>query len=427
MKQSRFAFCSIYIIICLVALNSCQTKEERTKINPITNIRNHIRAKHYSDVIKLLLNFEEEAMNKEAYLAKGLAYFKLGDFQRAIAYFDQAKPTSLSMKVNMVYMRLLVGDVDRAKQTGLQLAESFPNRHEVLLLQAIIRFREGYYQEAREYYKTALLKDMMNEKAYIGLANLYLYEKQYSKAEEFYLKAISYSKYKIHGYISIIRFYVVMQRFNDAIWNLKLARLYYPRNINLLILESIIYIKLNKIQAAFDLLQDNIERFPPSFFLNKLLIRCAFFLNKPDVGYKIIQSTRMDKFDRLMLLGEYYLRKSDPNKALTSFTQASLVNDTSYLVNYYLGLVHTFHENSQLSLMYLNKSIQSHPGFENSHLLLALIYLSTEKYSLAFQHAQLALKISPNNIPAHTLSGIILFINEKSQEAEYEFEVCETF
>src|SRR5262245_28230788 len=51
------------------------------------------------------------------------------------------------------------------------------------------------------------------------------------------------------------------------------------------------------------------------------------------------------------------------------------------------------------------------------------IYLQSQKYAMASEYANAVLKVYPNNVDAHLLSGIALYLQGNFDAARYEFDV----
>ena len=409
-------------LFLLPILMSCdmQNKEASTSEK---KVRAFVYDKYYSQVVTTLRALDQSQMSKEMYLAQGLSYFKLGDFQLSLANFHKSNPSSVDMKVNLGYIQLFASDLNRASRYEERLRKAFPYHPKALVFRGNIALQKRHYQEARKYFNQAATNKNDYDKAYIGIANTYLLEKKFSKAEINHLQAVLYAKNKSYAYIALIKFYLALQRYEDATLNLKVARTLYPKDINLLLLESNLYLRQHNIQAAYEILESKKNDFPNSSTLRRQLIRCLFFLDKSDEAFDIINSTNIDSFNKSLLEGEYYLRQADLTKSLASFSQANATNPNSYLATYYMGLLHLLHKNFQTSIMYLKKSIKSYPAFKNSNLLLAFIHLYMKDNNLALKYAQRILSIEPDNLIAHTTSGIALYLTQNFEEAQYEFEI----
>jgi tetratricopeptide (TPR) repeat protein len=75
-----------------------------------------------------------------------------------------------------------------------------------------------------------------------------------------------------------------------------------------------------------------------------------------------------------------------------------------------------------LAIHFLERSIENYPGFPNSHLILACIYLQQHRYHPSINHANIILKIDPGNVQAHLVNGLSLYMTNHPIESQYEFD-----
>jgi tetratricopeptide (TPR) repeat protein len=174
------------------------------------------------------------------------------------------------------------------------------------------------------------------------------------------------------------------------------------------------------------LLDRAIALYPSSVELKVKVIRCLFSLGQMDVAHQFIRAILAqdsEDYYGLLLLSEYFLINGDYDMASSVLTRVSRQFPTSSVVNYYLGAVHLFRNNTNLSLVYLQKSLQNLPSFVDAHILLSLIYITQKKYNLSSQHARAVLSLDPGHINAHLINGVSLYMLNLYKLANYEFDV----
>jgi len=67
----------------------------------------------------------------------------------------------------------------------------------------------------------------------------------------------------------------------------------------------------------------------------------------------------------------------------------------------------------------------TNPYSPHAHLLMGVMYLHSQKYSIASEHVRSILEWYPREIDAHILSGIIFYLQGHYNAARYEFDVVE--
>jgi tetratricopeptide (TPR) repeat protein len=432
MLSSSYRRLCIIALFCSVLLG-CAANEEATILESLERARIALKAKRYHDVLRLL-NEVDYAVGqrppKEYHLILSLASFKLGDYRRAVNALEQIELHSLQLHIYMTYLHLLLGDAQRSRSIAAALELHHGQQAEISILQGNISLKEHAYQEAEQHFRSAILLDESSVKAYIGLGNTFLLQRYFVKAEENYIKAVVLSKSDADPYIALLNYYIATGRYDDAEYTATIATSRYPDNINLLMVKSNLFMNIGKISEGFHLLEKALEIFPHSIDLKTRLIRNYFNLARLDEAHRLIQRILTDDNDNyhgLILLGEYYLRRNDIEIASFHFNKAQLINNNSYIINYYLGLIGLLKNKTRLAVQFLQKSIQNFPGFIKSHLLLSIVYIYQQKYDLASEHAKLILQLDPRNTEAHLINSVSLYLQDYLNEAKYELDVIDIF
>ncbi|MFQ5328840.1 MAG: tetratricopeptide repeat protein [Thermodesulfobacteriota bacterium] len=414
-------------LLCL--LGGCADKADTPLNDPLVSARDYLIARDYVSSISALTKIKKEAeKTKEYYLIAGLSHFRLGDFTSAAKSFEQAKPSSMEMRIYLAYLYLLSGNHKKAVRTANAIEVDFRNRSEVFLLKGNIDLKKGLYDSAELHYKSALKRDGGSVKALIGLANVALIRRKYLKAEEYYLKAVFLKPDGINAYIALSNYYRLTNRYIDAENNLRIAVAIDPQNINVLMSLINLYIQEKSFSKAEELIKTVLIRFPDALQLKILQIKTLFAMDKLDeastlIGSLLEKQNKNVQYFGSVLEGELHLRKNMLSEALEDFTNLAALTPDSYSVNYYLGLTNLLKNNLLLSRDFLQQSINNYPGFTPSHLLLASVYMVNRKYSLASEHASFVLQLEPGNINAHIINGFALFLQGRTKEAEYEMDV----
>ncbi|RMF83805.1 MAG: hypothetical protein D6736_20700, partial [Nitrospinota bacterium] len=417
------------VLLIGTVMLGCSVPQSIPPAETMARARAALYAERYYEALSLLSTLPPESeKTPEYYYIKGVAAFKLGDFRQAVDALEKAQPQSIRLNAYIVYLYLLLGDAEKAKAVAKELARRYGYTPEISILLGNIRLKEQDYRAAERYFRLALARDPASSKAYIGLANAALLQRRFALAEENYLQALFLSPNDSSPYIALIHFYIALQRYAEAEETAKAALTRFPADYNLLFVLSNVYLKMGNLEAALALLQKIQEELPPSPALLARTIKHYLYLQRLDEAERLIKVYRQnnrDDYQGLLLLGEYYLRKGDLDLALLHLNEALLKNERSSLVHYYLGVVHTLKNNRLLAIQALKQSIKNFPAFPPAHLLLATLYLTQKRYTLASEHARLVLQLDPGNVNAHLLNGIALYLQGALAPAEYEFAVVD--
>jgi tetratricopeptide (TPR) repeat protein len=374
-------------------------------------------------VVAILEEIKDERWRqKEYYLMKGLAHFKLLNLQQALEALQQAQPELLVLQVYIGYLHLLLGDLEQAQVFAQRLATQHAAHPDIAVLRGNISLRQGRYEEARGYFRLALAQGDTRTKAAIGIANAYLLQRQFLHAEEYYVRAVFSAQQDVHAHIALAKYYVAMRRYDDAEATLHIALQLDPGSVNVIILLSNLYMKTGHVTDALQLLQQNKAQLPDSLILQMQTVRALLAVKKYAEANDLLQNFRGQDEEGALVAGEYFLRQHNLDFALFNFYKASKISTNSYLVNYYLGLVHFMRNDVLLAMQSLEKSIINYPSFVKAHLLLASIQLYMKKYALASEHARLVLQLDPKNTQAHIINGISLYMQGYILKASYEFD-----
>ena len=218
-----------------------------------------------------------------------------------------------------------------------------------------------------------------------------------------------------------------MGRYDDAEATLHIALQLDPGNVNVVILLSNLYMKSGHIPDALHVLEQYKAQLPDSLILQTQIVRALLSEKKYAEANDLLRNFRGQDEEKSLLAGEYFLRKHNLDFAMANFYKVAKSSESSYLVNYYLGLIHFMRHDVRLAIKYLEKSIINYPSFIKSHLLLASMQLNMKKYALAGEHAKLVLQLEPNNVQAHIINGLSLYMQGYTLEASYEFDTAGIF
>jgi tetratricopeptide (TPR) repeat protein len=424
--SDRFPHLIYVLFLGLLFFSGCSGNEGGFSADVLAGARTALQAERFSDALRLTENLLQESHpDSEGALIAGLAAFKLGDYRRAAMAFAKAEPQSLSLQTYLAYLYLLIGDAQQAIAVADALTAQFGKRPEIAILAGNIALKREAYTQAERHFRDGLAADKLAVKAYIGLANTYLIQRQFSKAEENYLTATFLSDTESHAFIALSHYYIAVRRYEDAELTAKGALVRFPDDLDLLMVLSNLHIRTKKTEEALKILTHVQARYPHSIDLKIRIIRSYFEVYQLDEAYKLIRGImdhNPDNYFATVLLGEYFIRKNDIDLSLLYFNKSLLKNENSYIVNYYLGLIHLLKSNTRLAIHFLERSIEDYPGFPNSHLTLACIYLQQHRYHFSINHANIVLKVDPGNVQAHLLNGLSLYMQNHPTESQYELD-----
>ncbi len=361
------------------------------------------------------------------YLIKGITHFKLREFERAATALEAAKPESAALMANLAYLYLFLGNIEQANTLAAEIAFRHPEHldkyAEWFLLIGNIRLREQKYMASRIAFTQALALSGDASRAYVGLANVAFFERDFSQTEEQFLKAVFHAPRNVYAYVALSKYYLAMKRYNDAEAMLHLVLTFDAEDINVVILLSNVLIKSKQYHKALNLLKQYESNLPYSHVVKSQIVRCLLFLKKYDEAYQVISSLDSQyRDDILTLTGEYYLRTNQIDLALADFHGAVASHD-DYLENYYLGLTYLLEQDNGLALKYLNDATRQYPPFLKAHLLLAALYVRNGDYAAALKRCHWVIRLDPQNLQAHLLRGMTMYLQHRLTEASAVFHL----
>ena len=417
----------VSLLIGITAFSGCSNNEQEAPHVILDRAREHFQHERHHRALKELTKITDETQkNQEYYLLQAWSFFKLMSFKQAVEAFEKSKPNSMKLKIDIVYLHLLLGNLQKAKELTNRLERQYGENYNIYLLKGNMSLRQNQYDEAEKYLISGLAHQHYNVKLHIALGNLHLLRRNFKKSEFYYLKALSYTKEDVYAHIALAKFYIAMGRHKDAKIVLSDAMDKEPNNINISILLSNLYLRAKQYTPALDLLSRVDSQVSHSAILKTQIVRSLFYIHRYEEAYRFLQDFKdMQPLETLMLSGEYHLRSGQFDHALSEFNKESNISKNSYLTKYYLGLTQLLQGNLNLSALLLRESISDYPGFPKSYILLGMIYLYMKEFKLASEVAKLAIQLDPNDTNAHAINGIALYFEGYLKESEYEFEVIE--
>lgn len=150
--------------------------------------------------------------------------------------FEKAAPSSLALKHYMGYFHLFLGEEALATSLLEEIKATTDSTPQLALLDGHIKLRQHAFSASRAAFSEAV-KDVDHlARAYVGLGNVALFEKDMAAAEQHYVSAIFVAPHDVHVYHVLAKFYIFMGRYREAEANLRIALNRFSGHVNTVIL-----------------------------------------------------------------------------------------------------------------------------------------------------------------------------------------------
>lgn len=320
----------------------------------------------------------------EYYNSKGVEYFYKGEIQNAISCFEKSLGLNFKNVValnNLARAYIKLQEFDKAK-SALKKAkifnpkyfDSYINLANIAKLEStkddISEFsRKKYLNEQKNYLKQAIKVNPNDKRAYLGLGNYYLEQKEYENAIKNFETALVYDDEYYEAYLGL----------------------------------AICYIELNNPQKALLALRNagalNSKSDEISYYLAKMCILDNKFDEAKD--YLLDAVSKSDNPEYYLELGKIYYYKNDYKNAFENFqkaiTQDVRLKNTAQLHNY-LGLCYYKNKDLKKALINLQKAVNLEPDNVIYMYNLSLVYKSTRQDDLYQKLYNKILRFEPKTV-----------------------------
>ena len=308
---------------------------------------------------------EVPPLDFEYYNSKGVEYYYRGEIQNAISFFEKSLDLNFKNVValnNLARAYIKLQDFNKAK-SALKKArifnpkyfETYMNYAHIAKLEStqsnISEFsRKRYLNEQKNYLKQAIKVNPNDKRAYLGLGNYYLEQKDYKNAIENFSTALVYDDEYYEAYLGL----------------------------------AIAYIELNNPQKALLALRNagalNSKSDEISYYLAKMCILDNRFDEAKD--YLLDAVSKSDNPEYYLELGKIYYFKNDYKNAFENFQKA--ISQDVRLKNMpqlhnYIGLCYYKNKDLKKALINLQKAVELEPDNVIYMYNLSLVYKSTRQ------------------------------------------------
>lgn len=282
-----------------------------------------------------------------AYLEKGLAYFKLHDYPKAIESFNRAEemlPEQAELYFNRAQCYLAQNQKDTQKaeadfSRGLSLD---PTNSMAYIILSRIRFREKKFQEGFELLLKAVEANPKSERAHFELGSFYRTHGKFLEAKNEFLQAKNANP-------------------NFAPGAFELGKLQY---------------QTGEMDAAFENLQETLVRDPKMVAAHALLAQIYLDKDSPekaqahlDIALALSPNSSAAHFTQ----GNLLVKKGDLKAALPEFEKTVELNPRHALAHKNLGALYAIQGDALKAIEHYRRSLELLPNQPNADKIQAAI------------------------------------------------------
>ena len=279
----------------------------------------------------LLLN----ALNIDTYLLLSELYLKLGDKQKCLKCFDDARNFSLKSKrldlseglankhfglydkakqkfrevlekdcenqtamYNLAACELVIGNEDEGYELLLKIIEKNPKHAEALYNIGIYHFKHDDYDKAIDYFqKVVEISPNAVKNIYYDLGNCYAAKCDFDKAIKFYNKNIEYNPEDLKAYVNLTSIYLEIEDYKNAQRSIRAAYKLSKDDLFINYTYAIVFAKLklyNEAIEKFDFVLSKDKENKGAFWGR---LDCLINLNKPKEVIAILDKTEENNIE----------------------------------------------------------------------------------------------------------------------------------
>ncbi|MFN8672037.1 MAG: tetratricopeptide repeat protein [Candidatus Sericytochromatia bacterium] len=345
----------------------------------------------------------------------GKIYYEKKEYDLSIKYLEFSKAIEIKYKrtkiidPNTLYSLGLAyfhnKDYEGALTNFLELLENKeiiekdPNYDQVFFSIALCYEKKNDLKKAIEYEQKVLEINPNNQEVYINLGKNYIESDNIEKAFEIYNKGLLVNSKNAGIYSAIADFYYNSRQYELALKNLDNYNIYNdPKNKdkNTYFYLAFCYKQLENYDKAIELFDKHLKEVEPDDFTSfnnlgdiykykKEYDKALEYYNK---AIKIIP----DAYGTLADIGDIYSEINNSEKAIEYYNKSILAS--KYLSDGYLKLGEFYYKKKEYdkALEIYNRKLILTPSSDFSYYNKAIIYIETNKVSMALENLKLAIK-----------------------------------
>ena len=325
---------------------------------------------------KIYLNtLKQDESNKEALFNLGVYYYRKQDFQVALDYFKKLTVAGY-INISVVYQK--IGDIYykhyKDMESALEYYNESLNRNKTDI--CYIKLGRCYAvnnneEKEEENYKKALEINNDQEWANFFMGNLYVKQNKTDEGIIYLRKAYELDKTNINFILKYSEELSKSKNKKDldlSLEILKNAKISFPNKIDLHIMLSNIYQKINEYEKAIEILEE--------------ANRHSDFYNNPD---------------KLFKLGVVYEKMNEYSKALSVFKMILILKKDHTQSLCHVGFILGSTKEYKRSLKYFKYAIKVNPGIAYAYYGIAKIFQAIGNFEDALEYYALAIEKNSTN------------------------------
>jgi tetratricopeptide (TPR) repeat protein len=417
------------ILVLLVLMMGCSRDPNTQRNKYFASGQKYLEDKKYEEAaIEFRNSLRLDKGHIPSYLGIAKAFQQMGDFQAAIAVYQQVLkldgkniPARLQLGEYMIIGGVQMADIfKQAQQMAEEVLKIEPSNVEGLILLGNAFAGQNETDKAIGQYEKALSQDAGNLKATLNLAAAQFRKKDIAKAEIVFKEALQRYPNDIQARLAAAAFYSATQRAQEAENHFRKAFDLAPSDARGLYALVSFYMSVNKIPEAENVFKEAIARKPgdrePRWGL------ASFYLQqgKTDMSVAALQEVlKMSKGDRasLVRLAEIYLSRNDEAKAGEEIKALLTINKDDPQARYLQGKIYRRHKEVDKAMAEFNAAIKYDASILPAYLEKANLQLMRGEMEACDTTLKEALQQNRNYIPARGAYAKLLAMRQHPQEA----------
>lgn len=389
----------------------------------------------------------EDSDNAVAHYQLGLAYQQQHDAGRAESEWREAvriQPSLTDAQRSLAALEISRGEIDSVLQTAQQIINTQPYSADGYLLKGIAQLASQKYPDAQQSIEEAAKRAPQSPAPDVQLGNIQLAQKHFSEAEKFYQQALDKDPSSSDGLSGLMNTYFAQKQFDKVISAAKAQIAKSPDNSNFYdLLGTALFNAKKDYPGAEAALRKSIELDRGNIDALEKLGKVQVLEGSSDQALALYLQSIKDNPREVrfyILAGELYEGKQNWDQAKTMYQQALSIspdnplasNNLAYVMleqggnidvamnmaqNARRGMPNSPNAADTLGWAYYQKGIYQSaisqfqealrlnekagaPEDATVHYHLGLAYQKANQISLARQHLEKAIKLSPDNADA---------------------------
>ncbi len=350
------------------------------------------------DDVSLLLNPD---ILHDAYINLGMAYYKAGDFGKAIPMFMKVMPDETA-HYNLVSVYYSMKDYPKVVTLVTEFIEKYGQDAQLYNLQGLAHYHQEQYDQALRAFEQAVQIDSEDAQIQLNVGLLYIRLQQYAKAEAAFRKAK-----ELDPEVNVDEYVNLVQRVDK-----REGRIHYNRAVQ--------FHKDGKIDAAIVEWKKAIE-LDPEFIEAHINLAAVYSAQgrQGDAITHLDQATQLDRtsFEAYYNLGLAYFKVRRYKDAIEALQHATKLNPDHAEAQFNLGMALYRNKQPEEAIEPLRKTIQLKPTWLEPRKNLGLILGHLRRFDEGIDVFKELLKFHPRNSDAYYNLGVLHFKNGNREDA----------